>query len=56
MNLPIGDTVEIFAHELAHAAVGIEHEHDDVWEKAFDDLFDEYCRFGNKYTESEDEE
>ena len=41
-QLAMNDTIETFAHELAHAAVGIEHDHDDVWAKAFDDLFDEY--------------
>lgn len=48
LQLSINDTVETFAHELAHAAVGPEHEHDDVWAKAFDDLFDEYNRLGDE--------
>lgn len=48
LQLSINDTVEIFAHELAHAAVGGEHEHDDVWAKAFDDLFNEYNLLGEE--------
>ena len=47
-NLSIYNAIEIFAHELAHAGVGNEHEHDEVWEKAFDDLFKEYFRIGKK--------
>lgn len=47
-NLSINDSVEIFAHELAHSAVGFEHEHDKVWEKAFDDLFEEYNKIGDE--------
>ena len=40
--------IESFGHELAHVAVGIEHEHDDAWEKAFDDIFVEYKRIGKE--------
>lgn len=47
-NLTINNAVEIFAHELAHAGVGVEHAHDKVWEKAFDDLFDEYNKIGEE--------
>lgn len=45
-SLLVCDAAEIFAHELAHVAVGAEHEHDEVWEKAFDDIFEEYNRIG----------
>lgn len=48
LQLSINDTVETFAHELAHAGVGAEHEHDDVWAKAFDDLFNEYNLLGEE--------
>lgn len=41
-NLPVQDAVEIFAHELAHVAAGVGHDHDEVWEKAFDDIYDKY--------------
>ena len=46
-KLSIENATEIFAHELAHAGVGIEHDHDEVWEKAFQDLFDEYNKIGD---------
>lgn len=36
--------VETFAHELAHVAVGAEHEHDSEWKQAFDNIFNEYNR------------
>ena len=47
-DLSINNSVEIFAHELAHAGVGVEHDHDAVWEKAFDDLFNEYNKLGDE--------
>lgn len=40
--------VETLAHELAHVAVGVEHEHDAVWEEAFDKIFAEYNRLGDE--------
>lgn len=43
-ELPICDCAEVFAHELAHVAVGHENDHNDIWEKAFDDIFNEYNR------------
>jgi hypothetical protein len=51
-HVTINDAVEIFAHELAHAGVGVGHGHDDVWEKAFDDLFEEYNRLGDEMFDS----
>ena len=36
-------SVDILAHELAHVAVGEDHEHDDVWQDAYDDLFKGFC-------------
>lgn len=47
-DLTINDAVEIFAHELAHAGAGVKHEHDEVWEKAFDALFAEYNKLGEE--------
>ena len=47
-DLSIQNATEIFAHELAHAGVGKEHEHDEVWEKAFNDLFKEYKKIGSE--------
>lgn len=39
---------ETLAHELAHVAVGIEHEHDSVWEAAFEAISDGYRRLGDE--------
>lgn len=39
---------EILAHELAHVAVGQEHEHDEVWEAAFDAIHAEFCRLSDE--------
>lgn len=47
-SLEVGDAVEVLAHELAHVAVDIEHDHDEVWKEAFDKIFDEYNRIGDK--------
>ena len=47
-DLSIVNAIEIFAHELAHAAVGVEHDHDEVWEDAFNDLLKEYNRIGDE--------
>ena len=47
-DLSINNSVEIFAHELAHAGVGIGQEHNEKWQKAFDDLFDEYNKLGDE--------
>lgn len=41
-NIPVSAAVEIFTHELAHALVGIEHEHDAIFEKTNDTLFEKY--------------
>lgn len=37
-NIPVCAAAEILAHELAHCAVGIEHEHDKQWDKAFEKI------------------
>ena len=47
-SLEAADAVEVLAHELAHVAVGIEHDHDEVWQEAFDKIFEEYNRIGNQ--------
>lgn len=44
---PVNIQTETFAHELAHVAVGPEHEHDDEWEAAFNAIFKEYNRLGD---------
>lgn len=47
-GLKVTDATEILAHELAHVGVGIEHDHDEVWEAAFDAIFREYNRIGDE--------
>lgn len=47
-DLSIANAIEIFAHELAHAAVGVGHDHDEAWEGAFEDLFKEYNKIGDE--------
>ena len=41
-KLDILDAMEIFAHELAHVAVGIDSEHGAEWEAAFELLHARY--------------
>lgn len=53
-TLPVCDCAEILSHELAHVAVGKEHDHDEVWEKAFDDIFNEYNRLGEELFNPDD--
>jgi len=40
--------VETLGHELAHVAVGVEHDHDEAREAAFDAIFQEYNRLGDE--------
>lgn len=47
-SLEVADAVEVLAHELAHVAVGVEHDHDEVWQEAFDKIFEEYNRIGSQ--------
>lgn len=47
-SLEVADAVEILAHELAHVAVGVEHDHDEVWQEAFDKIYEEYNRIGSQ--------
>ena len=37
-EIPVSAAAEILCHELAHVAVGIEHEHDEVWKEAFEKI------------------
>lgn len=53
-TLTVGDAAEVFAHELAHVAVGFGHDHDEAWEKAFDDIFNEYNRIGDEMFDRHD--
>ena len=47
-TLPVADAVEIFAHELAHVAVGEYENHGEAWEEAFDKIHAEFDRVGNE--------
>ena len=42
------DAAEVLAHELAHACVGANHEHDEEWEAAYDAIREEYDRIGEE--------
>ena len=42
--IPFYATVEIFAHEIAHVIVGIESEHNEKWEKIFNEIHQTYMK------------
>ena len=48
IGLRLADAVEIFAHELAHVAVGSDADHNAEWEAAFDAIHAEYNRIGDE--------
>ena len=52
-DLEVSVAGEILAHELAHVAVGVEHEHDEAWENAFDAIFQEYNKIGDNLFENQ---
>lgn len=41
-DLALNDAIEVFAHELAHVAVGVEEDHGEKWEAAFNAIFEKY--------------
>lgn len=43
-SITVSDAVEILAHELAHVAVGVNEDHGEIWEAAFEAIFQEYNR------------
>ena len=53
-ELAIQDAAEIFAHELAHVAVGVEAGHGKKWRGAFDKIFEEYNRIGDELFDRHD--
>ena len=53
-TMHVTDAAEILAHELAHVAVGLGHDHDESWEQAFDDIFNEYNRIGDELYDKHD--
>ena len=52
-DLEVAIAGEILAHELAHVAVGVDHEHDEAWENAFEAIFQEYNRIGDSLFENQ---
>lgn len=47
-DISIENAAETFAHELAHVAVGAEHNHNELWEDAFEAIHQEYERICNE--------
>jgi len=43
-EIAIENAVEVLAHELAHVAAGEAAQHDEVWERAFEAIHEEYMR------------
>lgn len=55
-NLSVYDATEVFAHELAHVAVGEGADHGKEWESAFDAILAEYERIGKETVEAKEGE
>lgn len=51
-NIPFDAMIETLAHEIAHLVAGIEHGHDEVWEKVFADIHENYGKLLNENFES----
>ncbi len=47
-EIAVSDAAEILAHELAHAAVGIDHDHDESWESAFNAIHKKYIEISDQ--------
>ena len=47
-DMKVADAGEVLAHELAHVAVGVEHDHDSAWEEAFNAILTEYNKIGDE--------
>ncbi len=47
-EIAVSDAAEILAHELAHAAVGVDHDHDESWEAAFDGIHKKYIELSEQ--------
>ena len=52
-DLEVSVAGEILAHELAHVAVGVDHEHDEAWKNAFEAIFKEYNKIGDELFENQ---
>ena len=53
-EVPLKHAIEIFAHELAHIATPGDSNHGDRWEKAFEQIYQEYIRIGKEVFEDAD--
>ncbi len=47
-EIAVSDAAEILAHELAHVAVGVDHDHDEKWEAAFDGIHKKYIELSDQ--------
>lgn len=47
-DYPVAQQAEILAHELAHVAVGVEHDHDGAWDAAFEAIKTKYERIASE--------
>lgn len=52
----IVDGIEIFAHELAHVSTPDDHDHGADWERAFDQIYEEYGRLAKQLVADEGKE
>lgn len=52
--IEVKDAVEIFAHELAHVAAGLEKDHGETWECAFNAILNEYDNIGEMLFSSDE--
>lgn len=55
-NIAMENATEVFAHELAHVAVGFDHGHDAEWESAFESILNEYEKICEKWFGGEADE
>lgn len=44
-NMQMSSLLETLSHELAHVIAGKEAEHNEKWEKIFEDIYAEYNRY-----------
>lgn len=52
-EVPVVNATEVFVHELAHVAVGIDKGHGKEWEEAFSEICNEYERILEKIEQEE---
>lgn len=44
VGIPMEAVIEVMAHELAHVAAGLDADHGDKWEAAFERIHAAYCK------------